>query len=112
MRALQGPRSPVRPKVRQNEKTLLLKEFFLFAPKPHEPANQVIKRFYDRVHDIRVAGINIPNDQQMVILLEALSHDPMITERIIQLKEEIERGEGIKTIFVWQAGPHREELSR
>jgi hypothetical protein len=86
------------PKVRRNEKTLLLKEFYLFAPKPHEPANQVIKRFYDRVHDIRVAGINIPNDQQMVILLEALSNDPMITERIIQLKEEIERGEGVKTI--------------
>ena len=65
------------PKVRQNEKTLLLKEFFLFAPKQNEQANQVIKRFYDRVHDIRVAGIEIPADQQMVILLlEALSHDP------------------------------------
>ena len=83
------------PKVRQNEKTLLLKEFFLFAPKQNEAANQVIKRFYDRVHDIRVAGIEIPADQQMVILLEALSHDPMVTERIIQLKEEIERGEGV-----------------
>ena len=34
----------------------------------------------------------------MVILLEALSNDPMITERIIQLKEEIERGDGVKTI--------------
>ena len=84
--------------MRQNEKTLLLKEFFLFAPKQNEAANQVIKRFYDRVHDIKVAGIEIPADQQMVILLEALSHDPMITERIIQLKEEVERGEGVQTI--------------
>ena len=58
----------------------------------------MIKRFYDRVHDIRVVGIEIPADQQMVILLEVLSHDPMITERIIQLKEEIERGEGVQTI--------------
>ena len=70
----------------------------MFATKPNEQANQVIKRFYDRVHDIKVAGIAIPADQEMIILLEALSTDPMITERIIQLKEEIERGEGVTSV--------------
>ena len=86
------------PKRRANEKTLLLKEFFSFAPKPKEMANQVIKRFYDRVHDIRVAGVEIPANEQMVILLDALTHDPMLTERIVQLKEDIERGVGVQSI--------------
>ena len=88
----QGPEVLFAPKVRLNEKTLLLKEFFMFAPKPNEQANQVIKRFYDRVHDIKVTCITIPADQQMVILLEALSNDPMITETIIQLTLSRPRG--------------------
>ena len=50
---LQGLEALFAPKVRRNEKTLLLKEFFMFAPKQNEAANQVIKRFYNRVHDIR-----------------------------------------------------------
>ena len=59
---------------------------------------QLFKRFYDRVYEARLSGVDIEVSYQIVILLEALSTYSDLTERIIQVKEEIEMGEGVSTI--------------
>jgi hypothetical protein len=85
-------------KKREENKALILREFYQFSPKPKENVGQLFKRFYDRVYEARLSGVDIEVNYQIVILLEALASYTDLTERIIQIKEEIELGMGVKTI--------------
>jgi hypothetical protein len=85
-------------KSRPENKALILREFYQFSVKFKETPGQLFKRFYDKVYESKLAGVEIEVSHQIVIMLEALAAYPDLTERIIQIKEEIEGGMGVSSI--------------
>jgi hypothetical protein len=65
--------------------------------------NELFKRFYAMNHELISAGQRLSNDQLIVIMLGALSSYSHLTERIVQIREKIEAGDGITTIHELEA---------